>query len=288
LTRNADEYPVCINQTDDAEKSEQVRSMGRIYATADKVHVWLGPTIEEDHVQAVFSMFKEKAVASDHYILRDEGSQAATTWESVPTATLIALSTFMSRPWFTRRWVLQEVALSRVVNILCGHRKLAWEWFRVGANTLNVACENIGDPRIHKYLLPNAIQTLENVVTLDDFKKERDRAKRREVGNRLEVNEVMLMLLWTYHTAKCADEHDRLFSLYRLLPNTEKTPPYPIDYRTHFVQTYTRFSTDVVAADLTFDFLNHAIAYGGLAQQETAWPSWVPSWNLPRKTRSTI
>lgn len=33
---------ICINQTDDMERSRQVRMMGRVYSNAQQVHVWLG------------------------------------------------------------------------------------------------------------------------------------------------------------------------------------------------------------------------------------------------------
>jgi hypothetical protein len=65
-----------------------------------------------------------------------------------------------------------------------------------------------------------------------------------------------------------------------MLPGTTPTQqqpgnsrlPCPVDYRTHFVQTYTKSKTSVVAARRTQDLLNYAIAFGSLAQQETAWP----------------
>jgi hypothetical protein len=131
--------------------------MDWIYGTADKVHVWLGPAIEEDHVQAVFNAFKEKAVASDNYIRHNERIRVATMREPVSTATLIASSSFLSRLWFTRRWVLQEVALSRVVTIRCGHQKLAWEWFCVGTKLLSDACEIVEDRMLYEHLAPNVI-----------------------------------------------------------------------------------------------------------------------------------
>ena len=38
-----------------------------------------------------------------------------------------------SRAWFTRRWVLQEVAFARVPVVRCGHHEAPWEQFYQGA-----------------------------------------------------------------------------------------------------------------------------------------------------------
>src|SRR3954454_24669604 len=35
---------------------------------------------------------------------------------------------FFQRPWFTRVWVVQEVALAREINILCGEWELNWRF----------------------------------------------------------------------------------------------------------------------------------------------------------------
>jgi hypothetical protein len=38
---------ICINQSDNEEKSQQVRLMGEIYSKAEVVRVWLGPSTED-------------------------------------------------------------------------------------------------------------------------------------------------------------------------------------------------------------------------------------------------
>lgn len=32
----------------------------------------------------------------------------------------------MQRPWFSRRWVVQEIALARSATIYCGNDKIPW------------------------------------------------------------------------------------------------------------------------------------------------------------------
>jgi hypothetical protein len=47
---------VCINQANNQEKSQQVRMMDRVYASARKVRVWLGPATDEE-IDAVSPLF---------------------------------------------------------------------------------------------------------------------------------------------------------------------------------------------------------------------------------------
>jgi hypothetical protein len=159
------------------------------------------------------------------------------------------------------------VALSRVMTIHCGDQKLAWNWFRAGA------VELIQSPRIHEYLAIEAIRAIENIVTLDDSRME------KETGGKLNDDkthwncEVLLLLLWTFHTAECGDERDRLFSLYGMLPDTRLGQhqssgldlPNIIDYGTHFVHTYTTLWKDLMGAGSCQDLLDHVIAFGSLA-----------------------
>ncbi|KAH7084651.1 heterokaryon incompatibility, partial [Paraphoma chrysanthemicola] len=109
---------LCIDQTNDLEKAEQVAKMGIIYKWADKTHVWLGTATNHDLIPEVFALLKKWAISvpysSNPYV-------HATTEAIVPS-----LSAFLMRPWFTRRWILQEVLLPRAVTIHCGHHSIPW------------------------------------------------------------------------------------------------------------------------------------------------------------------
>jgi hypothetical protein len=80
---------ICINQSDGDEEASQVRLMGAIYERADKVHIWLGPATPEDNIPAVFDLLKWYALS-----VRDASNPLTRN-----------LSSFLTRPWFTRRWV---------------------------------------------------------------------------------------------------------------------------------------------------------------------------------------
>ena len=104
---------VCINQADVDERSSQVRIMGRIFASAATVAVWLGPERIED--QIIFD-FARTCVIPDSWT------------EARPL--LRAFKRVCRRPWFGRVWIVQELALAKADPVLhFGLRTLCWSDF---------------------------------------------------------------------------------------------------------------------------------------------------------------
>lgn len=130
---------VCINQADDKERSAQVSIMGSIYSKASMVVVWLGRTGDDADAYAhlettlIGPLLDLKAQeGSGHvskYHLDDDK-----LWEKLhldkrdfPLPLWEKVNKFLSRAWFSRGWVVQEVSLARAITVLCGHRELSWD-----------------------------------------------------------------------------------------------------------------------------------------------------------------
>lgn len=109
---------LCINQTDNEERIQQVREMGEIYSLSERVIVYLG---ESDKVSTVIFNYLRK---TEHNFGRYPG-------ESFASGIAEAVHAFLKRPWFSRVWVLQEVfngskfAKSGVI-VLCGNETISW------------------------------------------------------------------------------------------------------------------------------------------------------------------
>ncbi|KAF5508212.1 Heterokaryon incompatibility protein 6, OR allele [Colletotrichum fructicola] len=97
---------VCINQDNNSERSHQVGIMRNIYAMAKRVLIYLG----EDP--------------------KDPEPQTSVPWKySVKGNTLELGEDLIKLSYFTRMWVIQEVASARCAWVLYGSRGARWEDF---------------------------------------------------------------------------------------------------------------------------------------------------------------
>jgi hypothetical protein len=111
---------ICINQKDTKERNEQVPRMDRIYGDAENVCIWLGE--ESADSRRAMDFIRERVLELWKFDKLIENRNLAKNW-----AALIRL---MKRPWFSRRWVVQEVALSpRGGTIYCGKDSNSWQDF---------------------------------------------------------------------------------------------------------------------------------------------------------------
>jgi hypothetical protein len=109
---------LCINQSDLVEKSQQVPMMGKIYHSAQSVVVWLGEEADDSDLALSFIPQVTDLLKFDR-IIQDQGS----------THKWYALSKLMNRPWFSRRWVVQELAFAKEAKIYCGNGSVDFPLF---------------------------------------------------------------------------------------------------------------------------------------------------------------
>ncbi|KAI1124343.1 heterokaryon incompatibility protein-domain-containing protein [Nemania abortiva] len=127
---------ICIDQSEKgkAEKAKQLAMMARIYNFASNVCVWLGEGY--DGAETAFGLVRDimNYQNFDEMILDPEAKE--------PWRNLISI---MKSPWFSRRWVIQEIALSRDASIHCGDRSLHWDDFADAVSLLMEKIELIRD-----------------------------------------------------------------------------------------------------------------------------------------------
>ncbi|KAK7996071.1 HET-domain-containing protein [Apiospora marii] len=111
-------------QTDNNEKGHQVRTMDRIYR--DKhVFVWLGDSSENSaDAMDLIDWFCTFCEASGWSPGSPEAQDALTDYDlsTVPQSSWKAIYDIISRPWFTRRWIVQEFVLSGAKDFWIGFR----------------------------------------------------------------------------------------------------------------------------------------------------------------------
>lgn len=110
---------MCIDQEDAHEKDLQVAMMADIYSNAQSVCIWLGEHAEKSEAALKFISEKVSDIGEFENITNDP--VFADEWR--------ALGALMIRPWFSRRWVVQEISLAKDATVHCGDRFVKWRHF---------------------------------------------------------------------------------------------------------------------------------------------------------------
>jgi len=102
---------ICIDQTDVAEQSVQVKIMNKVYARGLRTVIYLG----------------EATPGTD--LLFEELAEAELSLDRpAPSATIVQqLEELLIRPWFRRVWVVQEAYVSKSRLVMCGRRQATWK-----------------------------------------------------------------------------------------------------------------------------------------------------------------
>lgn len=134
-----------INQQDLKEHSVQVRMMPEIYSSAFKTIIYLGESAEDSDLTMCFLPFGQ--------------------YHNMNDSTRIAIMRLFRRPWFERTWVIQEVAMSKSAEVLCGTMSALWSSFAACAKILSLQLlffSLISRLRKHSWMY---------IVTIDQFVK---------------------------------------------------------------------------------------------------------------------
>lgn len=110
---------ICINQADSMEKSDQVQNkMAKVYKNAGRVVIWLGP--DSDAIADLFNAMK----------VRSRLDEGAIDYKYTETQ-LGTLRTLLSHKWWSRIWIVQEIALAHqsTAIVKCGTSEVSWRLF---------------------------------------------------------------------------------------------------------------------------------------------------------------
>ena len=108
---------VCINQSDVEEKNSQVAMMAEIYQNAKEVFAWLGSSQLWEPGFLFSTIGRELVVDPWRSILRTSPSPEM---QRMRTKFLKMMLLMCRCRYWSRRWTVQEILLSKRVRILCG------------------------------------------------------------------------------------------------------------------------------------------------------------------------
>lgn len=138
---------LCVNQNDDVEKSRQMTEMRNIYHSAELVVGWLGEKGEhtdvamatlaeiEDAMPARWGDEGDRDKHPENYAPHHKWAAGIThIWSPGPDGEIpflmphwVGCNDFMLRPYFQRRWILEEVAMARFPTFLIGDNIVPWK-----------------------------------------------------------------------------------------------------------------------------------------------------------------
>lgn len=139
--------------------------MRLVYQNAESVIVWLGPSNSE--VDYLFDVMRQL----DNHVLTTASPHTSETWETQWTLLRWrspgnyhhqrienALRQMLRREWFTRIWVLQEVALAKLAIITCGQSKVSSRTFVMMPSLLEIECDVAEQARLE--IMPGLLRRI--------------------------------------------------------------------------------------------------------------------------------
>ena len=247
---------LCINQGDDDEKSMQVKRMADIYSKAEEVNIWLG---EDDDDST-------SAIEFAHEILDLELLEGLVSQEK--TASLwLAFSKLMKRDWFSRRWVVQELAMAQEASLFVGDADpLHWDDFAEAVALFSRESEKVAelfknsrefrhDPKvlgdIHALGATSIVDTTNNLFRMSE----------RHGRERLTSLESLVSSLLIF---EARDPRDTIYALLAIAKDTPQTSDgrseagdvsLTADYTKNILEVYKDFIAFCIKSSASLDIL---------------------------------
>ena len=220
---------ICINQKDTDERNKQVAEMGLIYERADYVVIWLG--LETPDSRMGLEILR--------YFATEKQPHSHPIWQKYPQALVYrGLQDIMTRPWFERMWVVQEIGRSGHAVLLCGRDYVEWQ-----SNDCLVVRRFM---RMIKYaeILPQwkdlglSTVNMQPLLEMLDFQDANQFSKPWGSCDRAAPD--LLDLAYNMRHKQCTDPRDKVFGLWGLVGHLDHLEDFEIDYNLTVTEVYER------------------------------------------------
>ncbi|OTB01273.1 hypothetical protein M426DRAFT_25724 [Hypoxylon sp. CI-4A] len=118
---------LCVDQTNVEERSEQIQKMHELYLHAENVCIWLGDGTGADapNPNGCFRFLRKMLDLKNLEDLFRKGAKA----DPDLIDNCVNIVRLMRNKWFSRRWIIQELALARNAEVAYGKSKMSWTDF---------------------------------------------------------------------------------------------------------------------------------------------------------------
>ncbi|KAI1362276.1 heterokaryon incompatibility protein 6 [Xylaria arbuscula] len=255
---------ICINQEDLVEKDAQIRLMGRIYSGATTVYVDLGD-VEGQTVSIGGATLRFPAMGG-------MGVQDALTHSDDLEHPLHYMTAFqaLTMPWFTRTWIIQELALAKNVKYMfCGN-----VFTQQHLDSMLSKESIVSHPERQRELMSS------NAIMGGYMNYQKLQRIKLQIGKMDSLELIQLTRDFGVTNAE-----DKIFGLFALMSDPDREAIGSYSRATE--QVYRRFAALQVRHGRTVLMLDSA----GLQRRHGAvknLPSWVPDWTAQGKSPKVI
>lgn len=263
---------ICINQSNEDEKSIQVPLTGNIYTRAEQAIAWLGEETVESGVALDFIPELTKIAKID-----DESTWLSHLDDDKFLRRLISLYHLFIHPWWQRMWIVQEVALVPDVLVLCGSRHVRWSIFHYFTIAWMII-EHMPQEHRLKKLQIIAVRALG--IYVSSFAEALTRL--RQQHQNIFFTPVLLKLSnlpWSFKDRSATDRRDKIYGLLGLLGDHG----VQVDYGKPSEDIYLSFSSSFLLEDKGLDLFRW-VTGEDYESKNPRLPSWVPDFG-PRSIR---
>lgn len=238
---------LCIDQNDPDERAQQVSFMRHIYSSARNVVIWLGPDIHGYAEKAISIityaaqyMTKRKSnVPSDEILFEFENDSHFNTNGEIPPpghADWKAVWWLYSMEWFSRVWIIQEVAQDFSADMLIGDHSVPWTAVADAALLFRA--------KHYTESLEDADNLVQAMIVKDTIMNWGD-------------SPALLNIISRFSNFNASDARDKLFAVIGLSQEGKKLEKHALiqpDYRKSIIGTFTDLVIQLISAPRGIDF----------------------------------
>ena len=271
---------ICVDQSNLAERSIQVSKMLSIYRKAERVSVWLGPESKLTGVirlctSAALSSPKAKSHLQSTHNHRGDVLMpidfSAILCYGHKDVFILGLHDLLTRQWYKRLWVKQEVWAASDTMFICGTHRFSWF-------ILKALAWNFKD----------------DLLATDPYYREP--FQDLQIGSK----DTLLKMLARTSSSECTNPRDRVYAVSGM---TRDVKYGTLDMRTDRNEAFIAFNYDQSIRQTYIDVVRYYIEpdqclhiledvyratdwtknghiFGGKVGEESL-PSWCPNWSLP-------
>ena len=278
---------LCINQKDVDERNKQVKRMKDIFLQAQGCVSWLGKGSEnsDEVLEILFDLSLYNLRTREERLDLMKASRSNKEFFSI--GFWRDLLELVSRPYWTRLWIIQEIAVSHNnVFIRCGDRQLLWPFFCDAIMTLFSDIEWIIENASQKYdalgivdhnigQLYNGMNRITHLSRLafQNLEDTRNGHTRERIIFR---DPDLYHLLWIAIQSEQTDPKDKVYGILGLVDQGIANLVSP-NYALTITEIFTDFAKAVIMSTGKLNLLTMS-RVGGKAR--LCLPTWVPDWTV--------